>query len=657
MAEYLIQGVYPYEIPDFKGDEKLIINHDIRKKSDQYWKKQYVPKKFDSKREEMKWIDREEDRLANGIYFLNNGELTFINGSHYRFLQFYTGDFGANKHPNYWNEHRLYYYFLDWVKKHDKLRGDFTIKPRRAGVTQIHNSDSIEIATNDFMHYVGLMSANVEKAKKFQFRPIRNAIMKYPPQFRPKFKMTNGKVPQKELEFEPEYENDNMEYLEGWIATSGTTATGFDAAKLHGLKVDEILKWLGIDPMTVIDPQMETMKLPHTGEIVGKASLFSTMGLDDKGMRLAIDRGTILWEGSNYNELNKLGTTSTGFARYFMSALDTHMIDLYGYSNRELVEEEYIKDLNDIFERYGEGSKEHIKKLRTEPRTINDVFNSPKLGSAFNNDGRISQRKIYVVSIPEKDNNIVRGRFREDINGKIILSTSNEDRDWWQLDKAFITNIQRTNNVSFRNGEFFLPQNPEIVLGYDPVKLEETTSKHISNPAGGIYKKCDHYSKTGIENKFVGLTLKRTNDLDELAEQIGFAARFCGAWIAPEANVGERWFRREGYNQMVIKSPYEKRKGIYISTTGKGRKAFIDGIALISDFIKAPKLETDLDLLQGIDYVEMLSQLESFDADKLPTHDIIAMMMQCLITASKIMKPTARNYAMGSIITSFFGER
>ena len=165
-----------------------------------------------------------------------------------------------------------------------------------------------------------------------------------------------------------------------------------------------------------------------------------------------------------------------------MSALDTHMIDLYGYSNRELVEEEYIKDLNDIFERYGEGSKEHIKKLRTEPRTINDVFNSPKLGSAFNNDGRISQRKIYVVSIPEKDNNIVRGRFREDINGKIILSTSNEDRDWWQLDKAFITNIQRTNNVSFRNGEFFLPQNPEIVLGYDPVKLEETTSKHISNP-------------------------------------------------------------------------------------------------------------------------------------------------------------------------------
>ena len=227
----------------------------------------------------------------------------------------------------------------------------------------------------------------------------------------------------------------------------------------------------------------------------------------------------------------------------------------------------------------------------------------------------------------------------------------------WQFDKEFITNIQHTINVIFRNGEYFIPQNPEIVLGYDPVKLEETTSKHISNPAGGIYKKYDHYSKTGIENKFVGLTLKRTNDLDELAEQIGFAARFCGAWIAPEANVGERWFRREGYNQMVIKSPYEKRKGIYISTTGKGRKAFIDGIALISDFIKAPKLETDLDLLQGIDYVEMLSQLESFDADKLPTHDIIAMMMQCLITASKIMKPTARNYAMGSIITSFFGER
>jgi hypothetical protein len=149
MAEYLIQGVYPYEIPDFKGDEKLIINHDIKNKYDQMWRKQFVPKRFESKREEMKWIEREEDRLANGLYFLNKGNLTFINGMHYRFLQFYTGDFGKQNYPNYWDEHRKYFYFLDFSKKHPKTKGDFTIKPRRMGVTQIHNSDAIDVATSD----------------------------------------------------------------------------------------------------------------------------------------------------------------------------------------------------------------------------------------------------------------------------------------------------------------------------------------------------------------------------------------------------------------------------------------------------------------------------------------------------------------------------
>lgn len=635
---FLIQGVYPYEIPDFKGHETDIINHDIAKKSEQFWRKQEVPKSFVSKNAELRWIEREERRLAEGAYFLNNGELTYINKLHYRFLQYYTGPFEKSNSPDFWDEHMKYCYFLEYVRMHPKLIGDLTIKPRRAGVTQIQNNDAIDVALTDFNRFVGLMSANLTKVKSVQFRPIRNAIMNYPKQFKPLFKKPNGSIPQNELEFLPDKVDDARKYLGGWIKFTGTTATGFDGEKLHALKVDEFLKFEGIDPMVIINPQLETMKLPHTGEIVGKCSLFSTMGLDDRGMRAAIETGRKLWEDSNFEELTANGTTRSGFARYFMSCLDTHKIDRYGFSRVDEIEQEYVNDLDAIIKKHGEGSIEHIKKLRTEPRTINDVFDSPKLGSAFNNDGRVSKRKIYVLNTPIENRGYLRGCFEEGMDGKVKFNTDPKFSDWWKIN---LTNIKKPNNVRHFNGEWELPRNPEGVVGFDPVKLEEVTSTHISKPSITIYKKYDHYSQCGVEDKIIGVFGNRLSDLDEIAEQAALAARYFGFCIAPEANVGERFFKKNGYNKMVVNSPYERRKGIYISTTGKGKKPLTDGMALINDYIKAPKNENEIDHLQTIDFEEILQELETFDADKLKTHDHIASLMQCFITASKILKATA----------------
>jgi hypothetical protein len=436
----------------------------------------------------------------------------------------------------------------------------------------------------------------------------------------------------------PDKVDDARKYLGGWIKFTGTTATGFDGEKLHALKVDEFLKFEGIDPMVIINPQLETMKLPHTGEIVGKCSLFSTMGLDDRGMRAAIETGRKLWEDSNFEELTANGTTRSGFARYFMSCLDTHKIDRYGFSRVDEIEQEYVNDLDAIIKKHGEGSIEHIKKLRTEPRTINDVFDSPKLGSAFNNDGRISKRKIYVLNTPIENRGYIRGRFEEDMKGQVKFNTDPQYSDWWKIN---LTNIKKPNNVRYFNGEWELPRNPEGVVGFDPVKLEEVTSTHISKPSILIYKKFDHYSQCDIEDKLIGVFGNRLSDLDEIAEQAALAARYYGFWIAPEANVGERFFKKNGYNKMVVNSPYDKRKGIYISTTGKGKKPLTDGMALINDYIKPPKNETEKDHLSTIDFEEVLQELETFDADKLKTHDHIASLMQCFITASKILKATA----------------
>jgi hypothetical protein len=630
----LIQGVYPYEIPDFKGDEKNIINFDIKDKADQYWRKVEIPKKFKDKKSEIDWIWREEERLANGVHFLNNGELTYVNGQHYEFLTYYKNSFDVE----YWDEHRKYFYFLEFSHKFPNAWGDFTIKARRAGVTQIHNSDTIRTARNNFSRFCGLMSTDLEKVKSVQFKPIRNALMAYPKQFRPLIKSAGGKLPERQIEFLNEKIDDEKLFLGGWIKPLATSPTAFDGEKLHKLKVDEVLKFMGVNPMTIITPQLKAMKLQHTGQIIGKCSMFSTMGIDDKAMKYAIDEGRKLWEGSNYEELNENGWTTSGFLRYFMSCYDIMEIDKYGFPNRELAEKKQEATLNQIIEKFGDGSKEHIRELRENPRTINDVFNSPKLGTTFNRSGRVSARKIYVFSTPPKQRGYLTGKFMEDVNGKIYFNTSDEYKNYgWKLN---LTNIPVPNNVKFTNTGYKLPRNPEGVVGYDPVKLEETISDKISEAAILIYKKFDHYQKCGIENEIIGQFIGRLDDIDEISQQAGYAARYFGFWISPERNVGDKWFKRNMYNDMVVKSPYDGLKGILMQKSAN-KNVLRDGIELIDDYLKKPKDENGIDYLEKISFEELLSNLETFEADALNTHDLIAALIQCFIVSSKIMKGTA----------------
>ena len=156
----LIKGVYPYEIPDYNEEIHGEILFADKPKEDQYWVKTPHPKKFSSKKDEMDWVWREEKRLHYGLFFMNNGEMTYINGLHYEYLQYYDNGFDVD----FWEEHRLYCYFLEFSKKLPTNWGDFTIKPRRAGVTQIHNVDTIRTA-RQYNKYCGLLSTDLEKVK------------------------------------------------------------------------------------------------------------------------------------------------------------------------------------------------------------------------------------------------------------------------------------------------------------------------------------------------------------------------------------------------------------------------------------------------------------------------------------------------------------
>jgi hypothetical protein len=629
-----LQDKYPYEIPDYNGKEEDLINYG-KPQEEQYWDKLPIPD-FNklTKKQELDWIWLEEERREKGLHFLNNGVVTYINGKHYKFLQYYTGDFEGKNYPDYFDFQRLYFYFLEFSENDKFNMGDFTIKPRRSGITQVHNSDGIEGAISNFQKNVGLMSATLDKVKKVQFFPMRNAVARYQVQFRPKFKKAGKKLLEKSLQFQnDDYTNENS--LNGGIYYSAPETTAFDGEKMFKFKVDEVLKFEGKGFEDIIRPQLKTMYLPHLNKIIGKASLFSTMGTNDKTMRYAISEGRKLWDGSNYDEVDERGKTESGFLRYFISALDTMCVDRYGFSNRQEADKIISDLIKSKIDKFGEGSIEHIRELRELPRTINDVFDSPKLGTLFNINGRISNRERVVLNTPIKERGYLYGKFREDMTtGEVFFDTSEQYKDYgWKLS---LTNIDKPNHIRRIGGIYALQRNPESVVGYDPVRLDETISNHISQPAIVIYKKYDHYSKCGIVNRIIGQYYGRKEDNDEVSEQAGFAARYFGALLCPERNVGDKWFKNNGYNEMLIISPYDKMRGIYIGTTGKGKNALRDGIEFINDYIKKPKTPEDVDNLDTLFFEETLDELKTFEADALNTHDLVAALVQAFIGAHSL---------------------
>lgn len=630
-----LYDIYPYDIPDFKGEESEIINIEIKNPADQFWSKQPVPN-FNkiTKKEEIDWIFREEKRRREGAWFMNNGLLTYINGKHYKFLQYYTGDFETKTSPDYFEFQRLYFYFLEFSEIDEFNVGDFTIKPRRSGITQVHNSDGIECAISNFNKNIGLMSATLDKVKKVQFFPMRNSVAKYQIQFRPKFKKSGKKLLEKNLQFiDEDYTSENS--LHSGIYYNAPETTAFDGEKLFRFKVDEVLKFEGKGFEDIIRPQLKTMYLPHLNKIIGKASLFSTMGTNDKTMRYAISEGRKLWDGSNYEERNEKGKTESGFLRYFISALDTMCVDKYGFSNRLEADKVISEEIQKKIDKYGEGSIEHIRELRELPRTINDVFDSPKLGTLFNINGRVSNRERVVLNTPIKNRGYLTGRFFEDINNKVYFDTDVKWKDYgWKLN--MILDDQKANNIRRFNSIYALPRNPEGCGGYDPVKLDEVISAHISQPAITLYKRYDHNSKTGVENQIIGTFVGRKEDNDEVSEQCALACRYFGFVIVPERNVGDKWFKNNGYTEMLHISKYDKMRGIYIGTTGKGKDALRDGIELINDYIKKPKNPEDIDYLDTIPFEELLDQLKTFEADALNTHDLIASTIQAFLGAKQL---------------------
>jgi hypothetical protein len=651
-SQILIQSVYPYEIPKEPSDEKLIINHDIKNKSDQFWRTPTLPDfKRMSAYEQDKFIYQEWERIENGIHFLNNGEVVYVNGAHYEYLMYWKLHFEIGfRHVD-----RLYFYFDEFIKHYISTFGKVVFKPRVGGFTEKENFLSYRESKAGFGHKVALINTTIKNAQIINYHKVREAFKKYPIWLKPNINtlsINDG--------FDYISSSDNLNdgeiYLGGYCKPFAPKANSLDGQRMKRILFDECFKLESLNPEDVIDPYFKTMRNPGTGTIDGRMTFVSTLGTDDKLMRQAIDFGLKMWRDSNIEEIDDEGFTRSKLLRYFINCYEVMFIDQYGVSDEGRAMEHQENELRKIIEMDGEFSVKHIKELRENPRTIDDILNSPKTGATFNVKSRVTKRKEALLITPVEARGYVTGKFIMTDNGVVEFDTNPIYAKYgWKMRGTIIANRRLCKKIG---GEWKLPQKPEGVVGYDGVLHNKPTSNHFSQPAIKIFKKLDHHAKNGIKRQMIGQYYGRQEDNDDVSEQAALAAIYFGFYLAPERNTGIKYFEQNGYDKLIPLSWYDNGRGLMM-TTGKGKKnIFEHAIQAYYKWIIGkqidPKTKKEIYNVDTTVFEETLDQQETFVPERLSEHDIIAADFQCFLVAEKLIPDEGNKIRTASTLNAMY---
>lgn len=618
----LQDGLYNYETPTMPTREEDILFYDLPK-ADQHWR---IPPRKNVRRisqsEVIEYVEQERDRWANGVWFFNNGEPTYITGMHYDHLVNMRFDFG---HAEYYDQQREDFYMRDLARKDKNCFGVVWLKPRRYGMTAEELTQAIYSSMEDFNLNVGLMSNEGTKAISTLMQPIVNAVMYRPVYSRPIFYKPSGKKPRKALEFadgQVDFDDSEIEHelrtLGGIIKPYNTTPAAMDGEKKAYIVMDEVWKWTGADPDETLGINKKCVEIKG---IAGKISMLSTMGdSDDYGV--AIKAGIKVWNDSNPDVRDGNGRTTSGLYRYFVSAIHSKTLpaeftNKYGKVDAGRAEEFILNDRA----KFTKGTKSYIFEMRRMPLKASEALASANSEATY--DVERHQRALDELNkLPKNRKPYVRGNFIENSMGKVVFEPNEEglwkkahDPFWQQNGKDYRNHYRRSGR------KIKPPKQVEFVIGYDPVRygLAQTKSKNLSRAAAVVRQKYDYYGN-GMAGRYAALLVYRPLKSADAHEQVLLAAKYYGAEVNPERQVETvyDYFEAEQALDVIMDNPDDGKKGLW---TDSNRKVIKSGVEFITNDV-AMEEGSDHDPITLIPFEEIHEERISFDPTNTSPFDV-----------------------------------
>ena len=551
-------------------------------KKDQVWTKLEYPKELskiksvfdwekyptDFKEEWYEYIDKEFEKREKGFWFYNNGNPTYITGTHYMYLQWSKIDVGA---ADYRESNRLFFIFWEACKADKRCYGMSYLKNRRSGFSFMASGETVNMATISTDSRFGILSKSGADAKKmftdkvvpissnypFFFKPIQDGMD------RPKTELAY-RVPASRLTRRKLNEGETEEELEGLDTTIDWKNTGdnsYDGEKLKLLVHDESGKWER--PDNILNNWRVTKTCLRLGsKIVGKCMMGSTSNALEKG------GGNFkkLYYASDVTNRNRNGQTSSGLYSLFIPMEWNYegFIDAFGLPVFDNPKKETRDPGGDLITH---GVIEHweneVEGLKNDQDGLNEYYRQfPRTEKhAFRDEAKLSLfnlTKIYeqIDHNEEFANNktVTRGSFQWEngIKDTRVIFTPNKDGRFLI---SWIPPINLQNRVIVKNGVKFAGNEHVGAFGCDSYDISGTVDNRGSK--GALHGLTKFSMEDAPINMFFLEYIARPQTAEMFFEDVLMACIFYGMPILAENNKPRLLyhFKRRGYRGFSMNRP------------------------------------------------------------------------------------------------------
>lgn len=196
---------------------------------------------------------REYRRRKEGVWFMNDGEPTYLTGDHYAALQWFPMLSCTNEveegsdYGQYLQFQRDVCYYWDICEKTDAGVGGLLVKPKKTGISMLMATRVLNRATLVRQKNLRMMSITQDYCRDSCFRFIVHAMNGIPPIILP----SRAKQNESEVIFGPpnssrsplrKRRDMDVDYLNNWLTTVPTTRAGFDGVTNYMAWIDEFPK-------------------------------------------------------------------------------------------------------------------------------------------------------------------------------------------------------------------------------------------------------------------------------------------------------------------------------------------------------------------------------------------------------------------------------
>ncbi len=551
-------------------------------KTEQYWERAKVsneltniqnisewnkrPKEFKNKW--IEYIEQQFDYREQGFWFMNNGVMTYITGSHWMYLQWSTIDVG---YPDYREANRIFFIYWEACKADNRCYGIIYLKIRRSGFSFMEASEVINIGTLAKKAKIGILSKTGQDAKDlfvdkvvpinsnmpFFFKPIMDGMDK--PKTELSYRIPASKITRKNMWNVIDNEIEGLDTIINWKNTENSS---YDSQKLILLAHDESAKWL--KPNNIITNWTKTKTCLRLGSrIVGKCMMGSTSNALSQGGK----EYKILYENSNVRKRTKNNQTQTGLYSLFIPMEWNYegYIDKFGMPvfrtpekpiigiDGELIHDGAIDTWENEVDSYKNDPDILNEHYRQYPRTESHAFRDESKQSLFNLT-KIYQQIDYNESTV-MEHYITRGNFswKDGVLDSKVIWTPDETRGKFLL--GWIPPAQLQNNVIMRNGVRY-PGNAHIgSFGCDSYDISAVVDGRGSN--GSLHGETMFHMDTAPINEFFLEYIDRPQTAEIFFENVLMALVFYGMPMLAENNKPRLLYhlKNRGYRQFSINRP------------------------------------------------------------------------------------------------------